>query len=200
MRSISAEAPGRSGPAGDPALIPGPASVPQHDPTAVYLIATSSDQDRTDRAALAAALHLAGEAGAAVILYDRSAESGWTDPYESSTRLPELLNAKQLRGYGRGRLADQLEAVAASGLHAHATLAWGTGPAAMATACQELGVTHVILPAALSRPSLRDRLFHCTLEDYQAALAGVRILLVDERGALDDTARSRHSRLQAATP
>jgi hypothetical protein len=155
----------------------------------VYLVVTSGNDDPAARAALAAALRMAGEAGAAVVLYDRSAESAWIDPYDSPTRQPEPLGVEQLRGYGRRRLADQLERVRASGLDAHATLPWGAGAAAVAKACQELGVTHVILPATLSRPSLRDRLLHRTLEDYQARLTGVRIAVVDEHGTLRATPR-----------
>jgi len=68
-------------------------------------------------------------------------------------------------------------------LDVHATLAWGVGPAAMARACHRFGVTHVVMPATLVRPSLLARLRRRRLADYQEMLIGVQIVLVDARGA-----------------
>jgi hypothetical protein len=71
------------------------------------------------------------------------------------------------------------------GLQVGAWLARGTGAAAMAAACQRLGVDRVVLPAKLARPSLRDRVLGRTLAAFQARLSA-KITLVDEHGAVVD--------------
>jgi hypothetical protein len=82
---------------------------------------------------------------------------------------------------GRRYLADQVPEGRALGLHVGAWLARGTGPAAMADACERLEVQRAILPAKLARPSLRDRVLGRTLADFQARLA-VKITLVNDDG------------------
>jgi hypothetical protein len=155
-----------------------------------YLVATDRGHDPAYTISRAAGLRLAREAGAPVVLYDRSSESYWLEPYEPATASPSLPGRRQLlepaalRRIGYGYLADQLDQARAMGLDARAALPRGAGPAAMARWCQQTGVTCVILPATLARPSLRDRLLRRTLADFQAKLAGVAIVLVDTTGAV----------------
>jgi hypothetical protein len=79
----------------------------------------------------AASLQPAGATGSRVVLYDRSSESWWTDPYDPNSRSPSvagrgrLLGPQALRRLGDGDLADQLEQARAMGLDAEAALAWG---------------------------------------------------------------------------
>jgi hypothetical protein len=74
----------------------------------------------------------------------------------------------------------------ALGLQVGAWLARGTGPAAMADACERLRVQRAILPGKLARPSLRDRVLGRTLADFQARLPA-KITLVNDDGVLADT-------------
>jgi hypothetical protein len=152
---------------------------------AVYLVATDGGDDPEYTAAVAAGLWLAREAGAPVVLYDRSTEPRWVASYEIVTGTAsgpgacQPLEPARLRDHGHPGLAHQLEQAQGMGLDAHAVTASGTGPAAMAAACRRFGVTHVVLPAKLARPSLRDRLLRRTLADFQARLTGVQLIAVD---------------------
>jgi hypothetical protein len=71
-------------------------------------------------------------------------------------------------------------------LQVGAWLARGTGPAAMADACERLQVQLAILPRQLARPSLRARVLGRTLADFQARLPA-KITLVNDDGILADT-------------
>jgi hypothetical protein len=129
-----------------------------------------------------------------VVLYDRSSESYLVDPYESGPWTSQnhgpagktLLNPNELIRLGRRYLADQVAEGRALGLQVGAWLARGTGPAAMADACERLEVQRAILPAKLARPSLRDRVLGRTLADFQARLPA-KITVVNEDGILADT-------------
>jgi hypothetical protein len=151
---------------------------------AVYLVATDDGHDPAYAATRAAGLQLARATGSRVVLYDRSSESFWTDPYDPNFRSPsvggrgQLLGPEALRPLGYGYLADQLEQARAMGLDAEGALAWGVGPAAMVRCCQQAGVTHVILPATLARPSLLDHLLRRRVADFRDKLAGLAIVLV----------------------
>jgi hypothetical protein len=52
--------------------------------TSTFLVATDRGDDPTSAAAVELGLQLAREAGARVVLYDRSAESSFTDPFEAA--------------------------------------------------------------------------------------------------------------------
>jgi hypothetical protein len=151
---------------------------------AVYLVATDDGHDPAYAATRAAGLQLAGATGSRVVLYDRSSESYWTYPYDPNICLSsvagrgQLLGPQALRRLGYGYLADQLEQARAMGLDADAALAWGAGPAAMVRCCRRVGVTHVILPATVARPSLLDRLLRRRVADFRDRLAGVATVLV----------------------
>jgi hypothetical protein len=56
----------------------------------------------------------------------------------------------------------------------------------MARCCQQVGVTHVILPATLARPSLLDRLVRRRVADVRDRLARVATVLVGPDEVLRD--------------
>ena len=127
-----------------------------------------------------AALRWAAERGARVILHDRSAESYFVDPYpsgpwtadvEGSPNRDRLLEPADLEALGRTYLAEQVVAARREGVDAHAWLPSRPGPAGMADAVERFGAELVILPAALERPSLLDRVRGNSLERFRTALA-----------------------------
>jgi hypothetical protein len=158
---------------------------------ATFLVATDRGDDPASAATLELGLQLAREAGARVVLYDRSAESSFTDPFEAPKwaggQLPtweQLLSPPQLRHLGYGYLAEQLSYAQAMGLDAVAWLPFGVGPAVMGRCVAAWGVTQVVLPAKVANPSVWARLRGRTLADFQANLPGVEILLVSPDGRL----------------
>jgi hypothetical protein len=64
----------------------------------------------------------------------------------------------------------------------------------MARCSAAWGVTHVVLPARVARPSLRERLHGSTLAAFQKVMPGVEILLVYADGRVQQvTQRARQS-------
>jgi hypothetical protein len=157
----------------------------------MLLVATDDGVDPAYAACRRAGLEVARREGATVVLYDRSSESYLVDPYESGPWTSQnhgpagktLLNPNELVRLGRRYLADQVAEGRALGLQVGAWLARGTGPAAMADACERLQVQRAILPGKMGRPSLRDRVLGRTLADFQARLPA-KITLVNDDGAL----------------
>jgi hypothetical protein len=162
-------------------------------PSTMLLVATDDGTDPAYAVCRRAGLELARREGATVVLYDRSAESYLVDPYEygpwtSQNHGPagdRPLDLPELVRLGRRYLADQVAEGRAFGLQVGAWLARGTGPAALAAACERLGVDRVVLPDKLARPSLRDRVLGRTLAGFQDRLSA-KITLVDDQGALVD--------------
>jgi hypothetical protein len=160
----------------------------------MLLVATDDGVDPAYAACRRAGLEVARREGAAVVLYDRSSESYLVDPYESGPWTSQnhgpagktLLTPNELVRLGRRYLADQVAEGRALGLQVGAWLARGTGPAAMADACERLQVQRVILPAKMGRPSLRDRVLGRTLADFQARLPA-KITLVNDDGVLAES-------------
>jgi hypothetical protein len=159
----------------------------------MLLVATDDGTDPAYAVCRRAGLDLARREGATVVLYDRSSESYLVDPYESGPWTSQNhgpagdrpLDLPDLFRLGRRYLAEQVAEGRALGLQVGAWLARGTGPAAMAAACQRLGVDRVVLPDTLARPSLRDRVLGRTLAGFQARLEA-KITLVNGQGALVD--------------
>jgi hypothetical protein len=125
----------------------------------ILLVATDDGVDLAYAACRRAGLEVARREGAAVVLYDRSSESYLVDPYESGPWTSQnhgpagktLLDPNELVRLGRRYLADQVAEGRALGLQVGAWLARGTGPAAMADACERLQVQRAILPDKLAR-------------------------------------------------
>jgi hypothetical protein len=165
--------------------------------TATFLVATDRGDDPASAVTLELGLQLAREAGARVVLYDRSAESSFTDPFEAPKwaggQVPtwnQLLSPPQLRQLGYGYLAEQLSYAKAMGLDAAAWLPFGVGPPVMGRCVAAWGVTQVVLPAKVANPSVWARLRGRTLVDFQANLPGAEILLVHPDGRVQQiTAR-----------
>jgi hypothetical protein len=165
------------------------------DPTVarstMLLVTTDDGADPAYAVCRRTGLEVARREGAAVVLYDRSSESYLVDPYESGPWTSQnhgpagktLLTPNELVRLGRRYLADQVAEGRALGLQVGAWLARGTGPAAMADACERLQVQQAILPAKLARPSLRDRVLGRTLADFQARLPA-KITVVNDDGVL----------------
>jgi hypothetical protein len=103
----------------------------------------------------------------------------------SSSAGDRPLDLPDLFRLGRRYLAEQVTEGRSLGLQVGAWLARGTGPAALAAACQRLQADRVILSDQLARPSLRDRVLGRTLAAFQARLAA-KITLVDNHGAVVD--------------
>lgn len=168
--------------------------------TATVLVATDRGDDPASAVTLELGLQLAREAGARVVLYDRSAESSFTDPFEAPKwaggQLPtwnQLLSPPQLRHLGYGYLAEQLSYAKAMGLDAAAWLPFGVGPPVMGRCVAAWGVTQVVLPAKVANPSVWARLRGHTLADFQANLPGAEILLIHPDGRVQQiTARLVH--------
>jgi hypothetical protein len=62
--------------------------------------------------------------------------------------------------------------------------------------CQQVGVTQVILPATVARPSLLDRLLRRRVADFRDRLAGVATVLVGP----DEVLREPHALGNAIRP
>jgi hypothetical protein len=125
------------------------------------------------------AVRWAAREGARVILYDRSAESYFLDPYprgpwtadvEGAPLRESLLAPAQLEPLGRHYLAEQVGAVREEGLDAYAWLPTRPGVTGMADAVERFGADLVILPSSLERPSLIDRVRGNTLERFRAGV------------------------------
>jgi hypothetical protein len=168
--------------------------------TATFLVATDRGDDPASAVTLELGLQLAREAGARVVLYDRSAESSFIDPFEAPEwaggQLPtwnQLLSPPQLRHLGYGYLAEQLSYAKAMGLDAAAWLPFGVGPPVMGRCVAAWGVTQVVLPAKVANPSVWARLRGHTLADFQANLPDIEILVVRPDGRVQQiTARLVH--------
>ena len=162
-------------------------------PSTMLLVATDDGTDPAYGVCRRAGLDLARREGATVVLYDRSSESYLVDPYESGPQTSQNhgpagdrpLDLPELLRLGRRYLAEQVTEGRALGLQVGAWLARGTGPAALAAACERLGVDRVVLPDTLARPTLRDRVLGRTLAAFQDRLSA-KITLVNDQGALVD--------------
>lgn len=157
----------------------------------MLLVATDDGMDPAYAVCRRAGFELARSEGAAVALYDRSSESYLADPYPYGVWTSEYLgpagdklrDINELIPLGRQYLADQVAEGRALGLRVGAWLARGTGPAAMATACERLQVGRAILPDKIARPSLKDRVLGRTLTAFQARVPA-KITLVNDDGVL----------------
>lgn len=119
------------------------------------------------------ALAWAREQNARVILYDRSSESYFVDPYSSGPWTADvesggregLLEPDDLELLGRHYLALQVNRARREGVDAYAYLSSKPGPRGMADVVQRFGVDVVVLPAAVAQASLIDRVRGNTLDD-----------------------------------
>ena len=133
------------------------------------------------------ALAWAREQDARVILYDRSSESYFVDPYSSGPWTADvedgggregLLEPNDLELLGRHYLALQLTGARRAGVDASAYLSSKPGPRGMADVVKRFGVDVVVLPATVAQASLIDRVRGNTLERFREILS-VDVMLGD---------------------
>jgi len=160
------------------------------NPSAWYLVATDDGSDEAYTASREAGFDLATDAGAGVILYDRTSESKLTNPYpagpwsdESDALSPEYeLEPGTLREMGRGYLADQVEEGRRRGLQVRAHLAVNTGAEALSDAVERYRPSTVVFPEQVKDDGgLLDRMRHNTVADLLADTAA-EVVLVDAQG------------------
>lgn len=156
----------------------------------LYLVPTD-DGVEDFSAVRKAGLELAATDGARVLLYDRSSESYFTDPYTfgpwgnnlDGVAPSDPLEPHTLRSLGRSYLADQLLEVRGRGIEAQAFLAQGHGLTALAAVCQRFHPDLLFLPYEMAHPSLYNRLRGNTLSDL-LRLMDLRVRLVDPQGVV----------------
>lgn len=160
------------------------------NPSTWYLVATDDGNDSAYTVARDAGLELAAEAGAGVILYDRTSESKLTNPYpsgpwsdEGDAVSPETdLEPEMLRDMGRGYLAEQIVAARERGIPARAHLAVNTGAEALSDAVERYRPTHVVFPESIKDDGgLLDKVKHDTVADLLAD-TGADVVLIDAEG------------------
>ena len=160
------------------------------NPGAWYLVATDDGSDEAYTVARRAGFDLAADAGAGVILYDRSSESKMTNPYpagpwsdEDDAVSPEYeLEPETLRELGRGYLADQVVEGRGRGLEVRAHLAVNTGAEALSDAVGRYRPSAVVFPAEIKDDGgLLDKVRHNTVADLLAD-TDVRVVLIDAHG------------------
>lgn len=160
------------------------------EPTTWYLVATDDGSDEAYTTCRDAGFDLADDAGAGVILYDRTSESKLTNPYpagpwsdEDDAASPsDELTPHELRELGRAYLADQLEAGRERGIVTRAHLAANTGAEALHDAIERYGPSTVVFPAEVKDDGgLLDKVRHNTVADLLSE-TDVDVVLVDADG------------------
>jgi hypothetical protein len=159
-------------------------------PSAWYLVATDDGSDEAYTATRRAGFQMAAEAGAGVVLYDRTSESKLTNPYpagpwsdEGDAVSPEAeLEPETLREMGRGYLADQVTEGRDHAIAVRAHLAVNTGAEALADAVDRYRPSHVIFPASIEdEGGLLDKARHNTVADLLSDTAA-QVVLIDREG------------------
>lgn len=133
------------------------------EPSAHAILACAAESDRR-MAVLAAAVEAAQRQQVRLILYDMDAASSWVGslPELDSDGYQHPLSPEELRGLGRGRLAEQVEQARSQGVDAFGWLPRGPGADAMVAYAREVGATTVMLSAELETPTFMQRLHNLT--------------------------------------
>ncbi len=162
--------------------------------TSTILLATDDGRDPAYAEMREPVLRWAASQQARVVLYDRSAESYFVDPYPSGPWTadveggPErraLLEPQQLEMMGRHYLAEQVRSAREAGVTAGGWLPSRPGTRGMDDAVSAIGADLVILPAPASRPSLLDRVRGNTLAGFREVLS-VPVAVADRSGVSAD--------------
>jgi hypothetical protein len=160
------------------------------EPTAWYLVATDDGSDEAYTATREAGFDLAADAGAGVILYDRTSESKLTNPYPAGPWSDEddalspasELQPETLRELGRGYLADQVTAGRERGLQVRAHLAVNTGAEALSDAVERYRPATVVFPEEVTDDGgFFDRVRHTTVADLLEH-TDAQVVLIDSQG------------------
>jgi nucleotide-binding universal stress UspA family protein len=140
-----------------------------------------------------AALRLAGEHGARVVLYDRDAASALSDPWPNQwgsqgegAQFGDPLSDEELVKLGREPLARQVAGARAEGIDAWAWLPEKHGTDVLVDYARRHGADLVLLPEDLDEPGLAERLTGETLDkalDEVERSNGIAVLLVAQDGS-----------------
>lgn len=162
--------------------------------TRTILLATDDGRDPAYGQMREPVLRWAASQEARVVLYDRSAESYFVDPYPSGPWTADVeggpdrraaLDPHQLEMMGRHYLAEQVRSARGAGVKAGGWLPSRPGTRGMADAVSALAADLVILPTSVSHPSLFDRVRGNTLAGFREALS-VPVAVADQRGVSTD--------------
>jgi hypothetical protein len=162
--------------------------------TRTILLATDDGRDPAYGEMREPVLRWAASQEARVVLYDRSAESYFVDPYPSGPWTADveggpdrrsLLDPRQLEMLGRHYLAEQVRSARGAGVEAGGWLPSRPGSRGMADAVSDVGADLVIMPASVARPSLLDRVRGNTLAGFREALS-VPVAVADRSGISTD--------------
>jgi nucleotide-binding universal stress UspA family protein len=156
------------------------------------LVAYIGEGDQLDHVGRAA-VRLAGEHGARVILYDRDAASAFSDPLPNQwaskgegSQFSDPLSDQELVKLGREPLARQVTAARDQGVDAWAWLPQKHGTDELVEYARRHGADAILLPADLDEPGLAERLKGETVEAavdaVEEAPTGIAVLLVSPDG------------------
>lgn len=139
---------------------------------------------------LRAALRLASEHGATLILYDSTSASAFSEPVASPVsaegvddQFGSRLDPQDLERLGRPTLAGQVEAARADGIDAWGRLASDHGVDALMEYAEGAGAGLLVLPAELDDPGILERLRGETMEKAEEE-GRIPIVVVDRDGRL----------------
>jgi polyisoprenoid-binding protein YceI len=183
----------------------GPSAYPAADPAADLddeirdvardahriLAMTDGGQDPSFTRTRSAAIHLAAQIGAELILYDHAAESHFMDPYLGGSVAAdireahgeELLDERQVRTVGRAYLAEQIHEAAETGVRARAWLPLHTGARGLAEGVTRFSADLVVVPDGVGPTSMIDKVLRKPADWLTASLT-VPALVVGEDGVL----------------
>ena len=141
-----------------------------------------------------AALRLAAEHGARVILYDRDAASALSDPWPNQwgsqgegAQFGDPLSVVGLVKLGREPLARRVAAARGEGVDAWAWLPEKHGTDALVDYARRHGADLILLPEDLDEPGLAERLLGETvdkaLDEVEGDADRIAVLLVGEDGS-----------------
>jgi nucleotide-binding universal stress UspA family protein len=157
------------------------------------LVAYTSEGDDLDHVGRAA-VRLAGEHGARVILYDRDAASAFSDPLPNQwaskgegTQFSDPLSDEELVKLGREPLARQVTAAREQGVDAWAWLPEKHGTDELVSYARRHGADAILLPEDLDEPGLAERLkgetVSAAVDAVEEAPNGIAVLLVRPDGS-----------------
>jgi hypothetical protein len=138
-----------------------------------------------------AAVDLATESGARLILYDSSSASAFTEPVASEVsaegvgdEVPPLLSERELERLGHHPLAERIGAARAAGVDAYGRLAADHGAEPFLQFARGQGADVVLLPRDLEDPGVLERFRGDTADAARDEARGIRVLTVDRTGRL----------------
>ena len=159
------------------------------------LVAYVSEDDQLDHVR-DAAVEIAGERGARLILYDRDSASAFADPMPNQwgsqaegAQFGDPLSDQDLVKLGREPFARKVAAARQAGVDAWGWLASDHGTDAVVAYARDHGADLILLPADLEDPGLAERLRGETVgkavEEVQDSAPGLAVALVAADGSTE---------------